>query len=61
MCLCLALGRGDRPVLLSLVPFRLSVGSREVKEDGWFLKGGDLCGIRCIFQVASLLLFSSAA
>ena len=46
---------------MSLVPFRLRVGRREVKEDGWFLKGGDLCGMRCIFQVASLLLFSSAA
>ena len=58
----MALCRGDRPVLLSLVPFRLSVGSREVKEEAcWCLKGGDLCGMRCIFQVASLLLFSSAA
>ena len=59
--MCLALWRGDLPVLLSLVPFRLRVGRREVKEDGWCLKGGDLCGMRCIFQVASLLLFSSAA
>ena len=48
-------------MLLSEVPFLLRLGSLLVKEDVWFLKGGDLCGIRCIFQVASLLLFSSAA
>ena len=56
MVLC----RGDL-LCFSEVPFLLSVGRRLVKEDGWFLKGGDRCGIMCIFHVASLLEFSSAA
>ena len=55
------LGLGDLPMLLSEVPFLRRLGRRLVKEEAWCLKGGDLCGIKCIFQVASLLLFSSAA
>ena len=46
------------------VPFLLNVGSLLVNDEGlgiWFLKGGDLCGIMCMCQVASLVLFSSAA